>query len=121
MGGIFIPDYDGSLATGFVGNIASGGTSGAIVIGKYRLFKITFVGSTTPPISGSLALRFTTGISIAPGHTAPTPTSTSPFLHNFHENFFEFDGSIDSINLANLAIDNGANALNYSILALSRS
>lgn len=115
MGGIFAPDYDGSLATGLVGTIAAAGTSGALVLGKYRLFKITFQYVTAS--ANSAILRFTTGNSVQ-GHTAPTPLSSSPFLHNYHENFFEFDGSIDSLNLANL--DNGASIL-YCILPLVRN
>jgi hypothetical protein len=118
MGGIFTPDYDGSQATGLVGVLTTGTNSGAIVLGKYRLWKLTFTIQTitaTAPV-----LRFTTGNSVL-GHTAPTPTSTSPFLHSFHENIFEMDGSIDSINLANLAADNGAVTIAYSILPLTRN
>jgi len=121
MGGIFIPDYDGSQASGLVGTIATTASTGAIVLGKYRLWKLTLVNQTTPPNSGVCAVRFTTGISVAPGHTAPTPTSASPFLHSFHENFFEFDGSIDSINLANLTADNGSITIGYCLLPLTRN
>lgn len=120
MGGIFIPDYDGALAAGFVGTIASAGNTGAIILGKYRLWKLTLINQTTPPNSGVCAVRFTVGNSVI-GHVAITPTSASPFLHSFHENFFEFDGSVDSINLANLAADNGAITIAYSLLPLARS
>lgn len=119
MGGIFIPDYDGSQATGFVGALAVGVASGPITLGKYRLWKLTFVSGTAAS-SNSLAIRFTTGSSTQ-GHTAPTPSATSPFLHNFHENFFEFDGSIDQINLITLAADFAPATTNYSILPLARS
>jgi hypothetical protein len=118
MGGIFTPDYDGSQASGFVGTIATTANTGAIVLAKYRLWKLAF---TVQPISASApVLRVTFGNSVT-GHTAITPTATSPFLHSFHENFFELDGSIDSINLANLAADNGAVTIAYAILPLVRN
>jgi len=116
MGGIFIPDYDGSQATGLVGTIATTASTGVIVLGKYRLWKLTF--STSTPTANGSVLRFTVGNSLL-GHIAITPTSTSPFLHNYQENIFELDGSVDSVNLANL--DNGAVTIIYSILPLARS
>jgi len=120
MGGIFTPDYDGSQATGFVGTIATTANTGAIVLGKYRLFKITFDVQPSGTTGRSVTLRFTTGNSVL-GHTAITPTSTSPFLHSYQENIFELDGSIDSINFANLAADNGAITIAYSIIPLTRN
>ncbi|SRR6266576_2174991 len=118
MGGIFCPDYDGTQApaTGYVGTLAQNANTGAIILGKYRLWKLTFQTATAG--ANSAILRFTVGNSVL-GHTATTPVSTSPFLHNFHENFFELDGSFDSINLANL--DNGATGLVYCFLPLIRN
>jgi len=120
MGGIFTPDYDGSQATGLVGTIATTANTGAIVLGKYRLWKIVFDVQPGGTTGRSVLLRFTIGNSVL-GHTAITPTSTSPFMHSYHENFFEFDGSVDSINLANLSADNGAVTVAYSILPLTRN
>ena len=119
MGGIFVPDYDGALATGLVGILTAGTPSGPIFLGKYRLFKITFAANTTAS-SNSIVVRFTTGNSII-GHTAPTPSSTSPFLHNYHENFFELDGSIDTINLETFTADGAPSSTIYSILPLVRN
>ena len=121
MGGIFIPDYDGSQATGFVGSLSNAGTaSGPIFLGKYRLFKITFAASGTAS-ANSLIIRFTIGNSVI-GHTAPSPSqTTSPFFHNYQENIFELDGSVDSINLAVFSADGAPATVLYSILPLSRS
>ncbi len=115
VGGIFIPDYDGSQATGFIGSLTNTSFTGPLVVGKYRLFKVVFQPATSS--ANSVVLRFTMGNSVI-GHTATTPVATSPFLHNYQENIFEFDGSIDSINLANL--DNAVTVI-YNILPLSRS
>jgi len=118
---IYPPDYPASQATGLVGTIAVGAVTAAITIGKYRLFKITFLTETTPPSSSNLGLRFTTGISDGSGASAPVPTAASPLLVNNQENVFEMSGSIDQIRFANLAIDNGAtNLISYCILPLTR-
>jgi hypothetical protein len=131
MGGIFTPDYDGAavhngITPDFSGVLAAGTPSGPIILGKYRLFKITFAASTTAS-SNCIVVRFTTGNS-QQGHAAPTPlqtfsggTAASPFLHNFHENFFETDGSIDSINLETFAADGAPASVVYSIIPLARS
>ena len=122
MGGIFTPDYDGALASGLVGTLSNTGTaSGPIVLGKYRLWKITFAISSATASANCIIVRFTTGNSVL-GHTAPAPSqTTSPFLHNYHENFFEFDGSIDSINLAAFSADGAPTTVAYSILPLTRN
>jgi|SRR6267378_3889877 len=118
-GGIFIPDYDGSQATALVGTLAVGVASGPIQLGKYRLWKLVLVNATAAS-SNNIVVRFSTGNSTQ-GHTAPTPSATSPFLHNFHENIFEFDGSIDQINLITLAVDNSPASVNYCLLPLARN
>lgn len=120
MGGIFTPDYDGSQAAGFVGTIATTANTGAIILGKYRLWKIVFDVQPGGTTGRTVLLRFTIGNSVI-GHTAITPTATSPFFHSLQENIFEMDGSVDSINLANLAADNGAITVAYSILPLTRN
>ena len=120
MGGIFTPDYDGSQAASFVGTIATTANTGAIVLGKYRLFKVVFDVQPGGTTGRSVLLRFTIGNSVL-GHAAITPTATSPFLHSYQENIFELDGSVDSINLANLAADNGAITIAYNLLPLVRN
>src|SRR6266576_1589079 len=103
VGGIFIPDYPGSQASLFVGSLtADGAASGPIIVGKYRLFKVIFGSSASS--ANSIIVRFTTGNSVL-GASAPTPTNASPLMHNYQENIFEMDGSIDSINLATLTTD----------------
>src|SRR5258706_11470661 len=118
---IYPPDYPASQATGMIGTIGNGSSTLAITIGKYRLFKITFLTLTTPS-STNLGLRFTTGISDGSGASAPVPTAASPLLVNNQENIFEMSGSIDQIRLANLATDNGGTiTIFYFIFPLTRS
>jgi hypothetical protein len=119
IGTFFVPDYDGSQATGFIGTIASNASTSAIVVGKYRLIKIVFIGAAST--ANNIGLRFTTGISDGTGHAAPVPTSASPLLINNQENIYEFDGSIDSIRFASLSTDGAPATVNYCILPLSRS
>jgi|SRR6266850_7009020 len=114
------PDYPASQAAGFIGSLAAGGNTAALTLGKYRIFKITFLAQTTAS-SNNLGLRFTTGISDGSGASAPVPTSASPLLVNNQENIFEMSGSIDQIRLASLATDGAPTNLNYCILPLSRS
>src|SRR6266849_6749034 len=99
------PDFPASQATGLIGTIASGASTAAITLGKYRLYKLTFLGSTTTN-TGTLGLRFTTGISDGSGASASVPTVASPLFINFLENVFEMSGSIDQIRLANILVDN---------------
>src|SRR5437899_5940982 len=102
MGGIFIPDYDGSQTTSFIGSLATGNSTGVLVLGKYRLWKLTFQPATSS--ANSVILRYTIGNSGSAGHPAATPLTTgpaAPFFHNYQQNIFEFDASINSINLAN--------------------
>jgi len=117
---IYPPDYPASQATGFVATLATTLATAAITIGKYRLFKVTFI-SATAPSSNNLGLRFTTGISDGSGASAPVPTAASPLLLNNQENIFEMSGSIDQIRFANLNVDNGAITVSYCILPLTRS
>lgn len=116
MAATYTPDFPGSQATGLVGTIATTANTGVIQIGKYRLFKI--VVSVQPIAATAPILRFTLGIST--GTTAPTPVATSPFVLGSGENIFETNGSYDQINLANLAADNGAVTVAYTILPLSK-
>lgn len=118
--GIYPPDYEGSQLTGMIGTIATGASTAAITVGKYRLFKVTFLTLTTGS-PNNLGLRFTTGISDGSGHAAPVPTSASPLLVNNQENIFEMSGSIDQIRFANLASDGGSATISYSIIPLTRS
>jgi|SRR6267142_218953 len=126
MGGIFIPDYSGTVTTipsGFsnwVGTIATTLSSGPIFLGHYRLWKLTILNQTAPPNSGVCAVRFTLSDSrsATPTATAPTPIATSPFLHSFHENIWELNAAFDQINLTNLAADNGAITIAYSVMPL---
>ncbi len=120
VGGIFIPDYYGSKTAGMVGTIATTANTGPIYVGKYRLWKIVFDVQPGGTTGRSVSLRFTTGNTVL-GAAAPTPDAASPFFHSYQENIFEMDGSIDSINLANLAADNGAITIAYSILPLARN
>lgn len=122
LGGIFVPDYDGSVATvpgGFnawVGSLAQNAVSGPIFLGKYRVWKLTFQPATAG--ANSAILRFTLGLSNSSQHAAISPTVSSPFLHNYHENFFELNGGQDSINLAN--IDNSTAVILYTVLPVSK-
>jgi len=117
--GIYPPDYEGSQATGLVGTIASGASTAAITVSKYRIFKVTFIGAATS--ANNVGLRFTTGISDGSGHAAPVPTAASPLIINNQENIFEFSGSIDQIRFASLATDEAPATVNYCILPLTRS
>lgn len=102
------------------GTIASGASTAAITVGRYRLFKITFLALTTAS-ANNLGIRFTTGISDGSGHAAPVPTAASPLLINNQENIFEMSGSIDQIRLASLASDGAPATISYSIIPLTRS
>lgn len=118
--GIYPPDYEGSQATGMTGVIAAGASTAAITVGKYRIFKVTFISLTTAS-PNNLGLRFSTGISDGSGHAAPVPTSASPLIVNNQENVFEMSGSIDQIRFAFLASDGATGSVSYSLIPLTRS
>lgn len=119
--GYLTPDYDGTLAvTGSVGTIATTAATGAIVVGKHRIMRIYLNRQTSPSNANEkFTVRFTMGNSVT-GHTAPTPTSSSPFITT--DNIAEIDtgDAYDSINLANLAADNSAITLGYTVLLMSK-
>lgn len=117
--GIYPPDYEGSQATGMTGSITTPGSTAAITVGKYRLFKVTFIGAAAS--ASNIGLRFTTGISDGSGHAAPVPTAASPLLVNNQENIFEMSGSIDQIRFAAVTTDGPPATINYSIIPLTRS
>jgi hypothetical protein len=120
IGANFILDYDGALSTGFVGTIATGASTGVIQLGQYRVFRIYINRQTAPSNSNErFTIRFTLGNSKT-GHTAPTPTSASPFFTADEDFQYELGASYDQINLANLATDNTAITLGYSIVPLSK-
>lgn len=113
-----IPDYQASQAAGLVGVLTTGTNTASLKVGIFKIFKITFTIQTTAATPA--ILRFTMGNSA--GTTAPAPTSTSPFLVSNQENIFEMSAAgYDSIALANLAADNGAVSIAYSIIPLSKS
>ena len=108
----YIPDYTTSQTTGFVATTVTNGTAtAALTLGKFRLFKVIFCGSTAGP--NNLSLRFTLGLST--GTTAPVPTTSSPFILNNQENVFEMGSEFDQIRFANL--DNAA-SINYTLLPI---
>lgn len=117
----FTPDYDGALATAtFVGTLATAAATGPLVVGKHRLIQIFFNRQTTPSnVNERYSIRFTLGNSII-GHAAITPTSTSPFFTTDEPIIFDMGEAYDSINMANLASDNTAITLGYTILPLSK-
>lgn len=119
--GFLTPDYDGIIAIpACVGTIASGASTGAIVLGKRRLFRLYLSRVTTPSNANEkLILRFTLGNS-ATGHAAITPTSASPMITTDALDIYDIGECYDSINLANLAADNTAITLGYAIVLLSK-
>lgn len=118
---VFSPDYDGNQAVGaYVGTIATAASTGAIVVGTNRLIQIFINRQTTPSNANErFTIRFTLGNSKT-GHVAITPTSTSPFFTADEAFIIDTGASYDSINLANLATDNTAITLGYTILPLSK-
>ena len=111
------PDYANTITvTGSAGLLATTTSSGVIVVGKRRLLHLSALntGSTT----SRCALRFTLGLST--GVVAPAPTSTSPFFLGDEGWMIDTGDLYDEINLANLAADNGANSLAYSIVIMSK-
>lgn len=123
LSSILIPDYDGCLAIAGgagVGTIATTASTGAIVLGTHRLFRIFCNDQTTATNTViQFYLRFTMGNSKT-GHAAITPTSTSPFFSSLQDIIFDTGDAYDSINLANLAADNTAVTIGYTILPLSK-
>lgn len=119
--GFLTPDYDGIVAIpAATGTIATGATTGAIVLGKRRLFRIYISRITTPSNANEkFILRFTLGNSVT-GHAAATPTSSSPMITTDALDIYDTGDSYDSINLANLAADNSAITIGYSIVLMSK-
>lgn len=117
QGASLIPDYQATQGAGLVGTIATTANTGAIKVGVYRIFKLVF--SVQPIAATPALLRFTLGNST--GTAAPTPVATSPLLRSDQENIFELNNVYDQINLANLAADNGAVTVAYSIIPLAKS
>ena len=119
--GFLTPDYDGIIAIpACTGTIATASSTGAIVLGKRRLFRIYIARVTTPSNANEkFILRFTLGNSVT-GHAATTPTSSSPMITTDALDIYDIGEAYDSINLANLAADNTAITLAYSIVLLSK-
>lgn len=112
-----VPDYANSITvSGAQGTMATTASSGAITTGKRRIVHISAlnIGATT----SRCAVRYTLGLST--GTTAPTPTASSPFFLGDEGWTIDLGDLYDQINLANLAADNGANTLAYSVSLMSK-
>ena len=113
--GIYSIDYANTITvTGNEGTLAANASSGAITLGKRRLFMISVKDTTTP---ASLAqISFTFGLST--GTTAPAPTSSSPFFSLTQSLVFDTGDVYDQIQLANF--HNGSDSVDYSVVLLSK-
>lgn len=112
-------DYaDSTNITLAQGSLATGVSSGVITVGQHRLIHVS--ACVRPVTANRSTISYTLGNSAATGSTpAPTPTASSPFLLG-DEGYVIDTGFYDQINLANIAVYNGANSLSYSLSILSK-
>ena len=113
--GVFPIDFAVTPITNSIGILATGTSSGVIILAKNRLYKVTFIANPTG--ANILGLRITLGLTT--GTVAATPTGSNPLLINYHENVFSTGDMYDSLNLTNLAADNGAISVGYSVIPVS--
>jgi hypothetical protein len=115
--GYLVADYANSVTVaGAQGTLATTVASGVITVGKRRIIHIASLNTTAT--SSRCALRYTLGIST--GTNAPTPTASSPFFLGDEGWSIDMGDLYDQINLANLAADNGASSVAYSISIMSK-
>ncbi len=115
---VWTPNYQDSKAiANLTGTLATTASTGPLTVGKSRIIRIFAFAATTAPVP--VSLRYSLGIST--GTTAPTPTAAMPFFFTNQVIEIELGSNYDQINFTNLAADNGAVTLNYSISVMSRS
>jgi len=116
---VWVPDYTNTVAiSACVGTMAAAGVTGAIVVGKRRLFRIEAMATPASAAPVPAVVRFTMGNS--GGTTSPVPTSSSPFVVGNQETVFDSSEAYDEINLANLSADNNGAQVAYTVLLLSK-
>jgi hypothetical protein len=121
MTAVFCVDYANTItvANG-TGTLAASASSGVIQLGKRRLYMISAKDTTTPASLSQISVTF--GLSVKGGGTAqtlaPAPVSGSPFFSLTQNLVFDTGDNYDQIQLANF--HNGADAIDYSVILLSK-